>query len=143
MYLVGHVIFPLVRGSGITAIGGQTQGADPIAAAVAYTSVLYGERIDSFSVRKEKKGHGVGGWIVGGVAPGARIAIVEDVITTGDSTLLAIERAREEGLDPVKVVILADRRENCALDRIRRQVPDVSAIFTRDQLFAISGNYGL
>src|SRR3989339_1287227 len=72
MYLVGHVIFPLVRGSGITAIGGQTQGADPIAAAVAYTSVLYGERIDSFSVRKEKKGHGIGGWIDGGGQPGPR-----------------------------------------------------------------------
>ena len=69
----------------------------------------------------------------GDLEPAARVAIIDDVATTGGSTIKAIERAHEEGLDVVKAVILVDRQEG-GLDNIRRHVADVTAIITRDEL---------
>ena len=69
----------------------------------------------------------------GDLEPSARVAIIDDVATTGGSTVTAIERARTEGLDVVKAVILVDRQEG-GLDNIRRHVADVTAIVTRDEL---------
>jgi len=68
------------------------------------------------------------------VHPGQPVAIIDDVATTGGSTIKAIERARSEGLAVVKSVILVDRQEG-GLDNIRRHVDDVTAIITRDDLF--------
>ena len=72
-------------------------------------------------------------WIEGDVQPGERVAIIDDVATTGGSTIKAIERARAEGLDVVKAVIFVDRQEG-GLDNIRQHVPNVSSIITRDEL---------
>ena len=105
--LVGRLLFdrirrirPLVR-----AVGGLTLGADPIASAVAMASFIEhersgGETVDSFVVRKEPKGHGTGQWIEGRrtIPDGSRVAVLEDVVTTGGSALRAIERCRAESL---------------------------------------------
>lgn len=136
MVLAGNLLFEAVKDLKISAIGGLTFGADPLAMATAYTSQLQGRPIKAFSVRKTQKDHGIVRWIEGDVAPGDQVAILDDVATTGGSTIKAIERARSEGLTVVKAVILVDRQEG-GLEAIREQVADVTAIVTRDELMAV------
>ena len=117
----------------IDGTGGLTFGADPIAVAAAFVSEIKQRPFNAFSIRKTQKEHGIVKWIEGDLQPGQRVAIIDDVATTGGSTIKAIERARSEGLEVVKAVILVDRQEG-GLDNIREHVRDVSAIITRDEL---------
>jgi orotate phosphoribosyltransferase len=135
MVLVGHLLFDLLRSADVTAVGGLTFGADPVAFAAAFASELNGRPIKAFSIRKTRKDHGIIRWVEGDVQKNERVAIVDDVATTGGSTVTAIERARAEGLDVVRAVVLVDRQEG-GLDNIRRHVGDVSGIVTRDELLA-------
>jgi orotate phosphoribosyltransferase len=104
-FLVGHLFCALIedRVPKVEAVGGLTLGADPLASATSLVSFLLGRPLAAFYVRKEPKGHGTGQYIEGArhLRAGAPVAIVEDVITTGASTLKAIERAR---LHPFEVV---------------------------------------
>jgi orotate phosphoribosyltransferase len=89
-----------------TAVGGLTMGADPVACA----ALAAGADVKAFFVRKERKQHGLQRWIEGPeLEPGERCLVVEDVVTTGGSTLKAIERVREEGLEVAGVVSVLDR----------------------------------
>jgi len=133
MFLTGHLVFDVIKDSNVSGVGGLTFGADPIAVATAFASELNGQPIKAFSIRKTKKDHGIVKWIEGDMTPGERVAIIDDVATTGGSTIKAIERARSEGLDVVKAVILVDRQEG-GLENIRKHVGDVSAIISRDEL---------
>ena len=133
MYLVGHLMFDQIKDSPATAVGGLTFGADPIAVATAFASEINARRLNAFSIRKTRKDHGVIKWVEGDVHPGQPVVIIDDVATTGGSTIKAIERAQAEGLKVVKSVILVDRQEG-GLDNIRQHVEDVSAIITRDEL---------
>jgi orotate phosphoribosyltransferase len=135
MALVGHLLFERLRSADVTAVGGLTFGADPVAFAAAFASELNGRPIKAFSIRKTQKDHGIVRWVEGDVQKNERVAIVDDVATTGGSTITAIERARAEGLDVVMAVVLVDRQEG-GLDNIRRHVEDVSGIVTRDELLA-------
>ena len=114
-FLVGRLVLAAIRERfpEAQAVGGMTMGADPIASAVALTSFLERAPLDAFYVRKEPKGHGTNQWVEGkkGLPPAARVALVEDVVTTGASTLKAIERCRGEGLVVLGVVALVDRQE--------------------------------
>lgn len=98
------------------AVGGITLGADPIVTAVSLTSALRGWPIPAFIIRKEPKKHGTAQWIEGvkNLREGMRIAILEDVVTTGASTLRAIERAQESGLVVCRVLCIVDREEGGA-----------------------------
>jgi orotate phosphoribosyltransferase len=98
---------------GVQAVGGMTLGADPISSAVSLTSFLDGPPLPAFYVRKEPKGHGTQQWLEGkkSLPPAARVCVLEDVITTGGSTLKAVERCRVEGLQVGGVVALVDREE--------------------------------
>lgn len=120
MPIIGRLVYERVSGLA-EAVGGLTMGADPIACAVAYYSQKRGSPIVAFSVRKEAKSHGMQRWVEGAVLPKARVAIVEDVVTTGDSTLRAIARCREEGYRVERVVALVDREEG-GMDRIAAEV---------------------
>jgi orotate phosphoribosyltransferase len=133
LFLIGEIFFDLVRDLDVQAIGGLTLGADPIAHAAALTSFLKGSPINAFSVRKEAKTHGTGGLVVGDVKPGDRVVIVEDVITTGGSTLKAINGARDFGLEVVKVLILVDREEG-GRERVAAVAPQVQAVFRLSEL---------
>ena len=106
-------------------------GADPIASAVATYSFAVGKPLDAFYVRKEPKGHGTQAWIEGDkrVVPGTKVVIVEDVCTTGGSSLKAVERARIHELDVRRVVSLVDRQEG-GREAVEAVVP-FSSLFTR------------
>ena len=133
MYLVGNLMFNQIKDSAATAVGGLTFGADPIAVATAFASELNGRPLDAFSIRKTQKNHGIIKWVEGDLQPGQPVVIIDDVATTGGSTVKAVERAQSEGLEVIKSVILVDRQEG-GLDNIRAHVEEVSAIVTRDEL---------
>ena len=133
MFLAGHLMYDAIADTGAKAVGGLTFGADPIAVATAFASELGGGAINAFSIRKELKGHGIVKWIEGDVEPGTSVAIIDDVVTTGGSTIRAIERARESSLLVVKTVILVDRQEG-GLENILKYTNNVTAIITRDEL---------
>lgn len=95
----------------VTAVGGLTMGADPIASAICALSFAEGRPMPAFLVRKEAKGHGTGSRIEGDLKKGQKVAIIEDTITTGGSARRAIEAVREVGAIPVVVYALADRED--------------------------------
>jgi len=133
MYLVGHLMFNEIKDSPVSAVGGLTFGADPIAVATAFASEINAKPVNAFSIRKTRKDHGIIRWVEGDVQSGQPVVIIDDVATTGGSTIKAIERAQSEGLKVVRSVILVDRQEG-GLDNIRKHVDDVTAIVTRDEL---------
>jgi orotate phosphoribosyltransferase len=112
------------------AIGGMTMGADPIAIA---TAVLSKRPLRAFSVRKEAKGHGVGGRLVGPIVAGDRAVVVEDTVTTGGSMAAAIEVLQEEGIEVVQAIVLVDRSEGAAAAMLGELgVPLVSLLTPQD-----------
>lgn len=138
MFLIGHLVFDAVKDLHAQGIGGLTFGADPIAMAAAFVSELQKHPLKAFSVRKTRKDHGIVKWIEGDLAAGSRVVIIDDVVTTGGSTIQAIERVRSEGLEVARVVILVDRQEG-GLENVRQHVDDVVALITRDELLAGCG----
>lgn len=105
--VVGEAVLELLDAEGVgefDAVGGMTLGADPVAIAVATA-----RGVRAFSVRKEAKGHGVGGRFAGPVSPDDRVLAVEDTVTTGGSFLQAIDAIEELGCEIVAAVCLLDR----------------------------------
>ena len=103
---LGELVAAEAERVGATAVGGLTMGADPVACA----ALAGGAAVKGFFVRKERKEHGLQRWIEGPpLEPGERCLVVEDVVTTGGSTVAAIERIREEGLTIAGVVSVLDR----------------------------------
>ncbi len=116
--LVGELVFEHVQalqkqGLHVDGVGGITLGADPIASAASVVSFQRGAPLHAFIIRKEPKAHGTAQWLEGGrsLPAGSKVLVVEDVVTTGASTLKALERARASGLEPVAVLSLVDRDE--------------------------------
>lgn len=136
-YLIGNLIFELIRDLNVQAIGGLTLGADAIANAVSYTSWLEHKAIQSFVVRKKQKDHGAVNLIEGKVKAGDRVVVLDDVITTGGSTLQAISACRFADLEVVKVVVLVDRQEMNGRENILKEVAEVDALFTRDEIMEL------
>ncbi len=133
MNLIGEIIFDMLRKNDITAAGGLTLGADPIANSLSVISFQKGKPIKSFIVRKDVKEHGTKSAIEGNVLPGEKVVIIDDVITTGASTIMAIQRARKTGLIVEKVVALIDREEG-GRENILQHVSDIEAVFTRTEI---------
>lgn len=136
-YLIGHLAFERIRGLWVQAAGGLTLGADPIANALSFTSWLKGEPVQSFVVRKNAKDHGTASLIEGNVQAGDRVVVVDDVVTTGGSTLQAIETCRSAGLEVVKVVVLVDRQEMGGREKILETTPAFDALFTLDEIMQV------
>jgi len=115
-YLIGRVILDMMARHGIEAdaVGGLTLGADPIAVSVAVASHQERRPLPAFVVRKEAKSHGTGRRVEGGLKPGARVLIVDDVVTTAGSTLQAIGAVEEMGCRVAAVMCLIDRAEGGA-----------------------------
>ncbi len=110
-YLVGKVMYELVREFNPDACGGLTLGADPIAYAITFVSLMDGNPIKPFVVRKEPKSHGMGRQIEGLLKGGEKVAVLEDVVTTGGSALKAVKACRDYGLEILGVFTVVDREE--------------------------------
>jgi len=147
MVLIGRLFFERIKaverrgGEQIDAVGGLTLGADPIAYAIAYHSALQGMPIQAFSVRKEPKGHGAQKWVEGFDQAGTRVAIIEDVITTGASTLRAIDGALHAGFQIAAVLALVDRQEG-GLEELRKKGYELESIYTTEDLMRVSEQTG-
>jgi orotate phosphoribosyltransferase len=122
----------LASGPMPSAVGGMSIGADPITAAVVTMSAVRGTPLLGFMVRKEAKGHGTNQYLEGPVTPGQTAVIVEDVVTTGGSSLKAIERAEAFGLKIVGVLAVIDRMEGGAQAFAQRGYPLASLLTIRD-----------
>ena len=98
-------------------VGGLTLGADPLVSGVSLVSALDGRLINALIVRKEAKGHGTQAWIEGPLPPeGTRVTVLEDVITTGGSSIKAVEKLRDAGYVVDRVVAIVDRQEDGEAD---------------------------
>ena len=103
---LGELVAEEARARDASAVGGMTMGADPLACA----ALAGGADVKAFFVRKERKEHGLERWVEGPLLePGERCLVVEDVVTTGGSTIKAIERIKEEGFRIAGVVSVLDR----------------------------------
>ena len=114
------------------AIGGMTLGADPIVCPVSALSHLEGPAMRAFIVRKEAKDHGTGRQIEGDLEPKSRVVVVDDVVTTGGSTLRAIEAVEAAGHRIVAVLCLVDREEG-GTEKLRRW--PYFPLFRRSEIF--------
>ncbi len=134
-FLVGKLMFEKIKSLGLDGVGGLTMGADPIATAIALVSHIEGRPITAFFVRKEQKKHGKQLWIEGGwgLKEGSKVAIVEDVVTTGGSTLKAIEKAEEAGFVVAKVLSLVDREEG-GRENLEKKGYKFESIFTKGDI---------
>jgi len=132
--LVGRAILERLRAAGPlpSAVGGMSIGADPITAAVVTMAGVAGLPLKGFMVRKEPKGHGLQRFIEGPVEPGQRVVIVEDVVTTGGSSLLAIDRAIEFGLEVQGLVTVIDRLAGGREALAARGIPLDALVTIRD-----------
>jgi orotate phosphoribosyltransferase len=116
--IVGRAVLEAVDGLEFDAAGGLTLGADPVALAVALVS---GRR--AFAVRKEAKGHGAGGRMAGAVCPDDRVLVVDDAVTTGGSTLQAVEAIWGFGAVVVGAACLLDRGGELGPALVRLGIP--------------------
>ena len=133
--LIGQVAYGAIMNSDLhpTHVGGLTLGADPISYAIAHRSALEGTPIDAFTVRKRVKEHGTGQRIEGGLPKGARALMIEDTMTTGRSTLSAVEAVREHGAAVVGVLTVVDRSDGAADVFAQMGIP-LLHLFTGKQL---------
>lgn len=130
--LVSEGLLQLLEGVDFDAIGGMSIGADPIIGGVLAVAAEQGRDIDGFLVRKEAKGHGTNRYLEGPVKPGAKVVIVDDVVTTGGSSLQAAERAIEFGCQVVQVVGVCDRLQGGAANFEARGLPFRSLLSVTD-----------
>jgi orotate phosphoribosyltransferase len=135
--LTGRVFLDLIQQQGWKpqAVGGLTMGADPIVVATSVISSQAGAPIHGFLVRKAEKAHGMGRRVEGFQEKGARVVIVDDVCTTGGSTIQAIEAAREFGFNIAGVACLVERLEargRPAVEKAALPAPFISVFTSND-----------
>ncbi len=136
-YLIGKLIFELIKKDNISAIGGPAIGAIPVCTAVSLVSHLEGQPIPAFFVRMKAKDYGLQKAVEGNFIPGSRVAIAEDVITTAKSALAAIAEVEKLGCQVVKVVCIVDR-EAGGREGLADAGYNLEAIFTKTDL-GVSG----
>lgn len=129
---VALAFLPILKECGAEAIAGPTVGADPIVSSVAVVSFQAGHPIPALIVRSKAKEHGAGRLIEGPLKEGARVAVVDDTVTTGGSILQAIEAVEEAGCSVVKVMCILDRREGGS-DEIKRRGYDFVSLLEADE----------
>ncbi|WP_206028428.1 orotate phosphoribosyltransferase [Thalassoroseus pseudoceratinae] len=121
--LVAEGLLDLLADVKYDAIGGMSIGADPIIGAVIAMASVRGRDLKGFLVRKEAKGHGTKRYVEGPVTPGERVVIVDDVVTTGGSAMISVERIQEFGCDVVQVVGVVDRLQGGAATFAGAELP--------------------
>ena len=132
-FLIGSIIFDMIKERQVDAIGGMSIGADPIAVAASMVAYRCGKEIRAFLVRKEQKGHGTKNLIEGPVEAGQRVVVVEDVMTTGSSTIKAIQHIEDAGMVVDMVIGILDRSEG-GRQAIEELGYEVHAILSRKDI---------
>ncbi|MDW7711209.1 MAG: orotate phosphoribosyltransferase [Deferrisomatales bacterium] len=144
-YLIGRLFWERLGVFGpVDAVGGPTLGADPLATATSLVSGLLGEGVPAFIVRKEPKGHGTKSWIEGkgNLIPGGRAVVLEDVVTTGGSSLVAVEKVESEGYRVLGVLALVDRQEG-GREALEAKGYRFEALFTKAEVRGRTGGEDL
>ena len=128
-HVLARVILAMIEGEEIDAVGGMTMGADPMIGAVLAMADASGRKLNGFICRKERKGHGTDRLVEGNLADGDRVLMLEDVVTSGGSTLHAIEAVEELGGKVVRVIAMVDRLSGAA-DAFADRSYNLTPIFT-------------
>jgi len=133
--LLGSLLLEQVE-TDASAVAGLTLGADPLVSAVALQAALAGRELDALIVRKEAKGHGTGAWLEGPLPPGGSvITVLEDVVTTGGSSLKAVTQLRDAGYRVNRVVTIVDRQEG-GLEAMTAAGLELRSLFLLDEVAA-------
>lgn len=130
-YLIGRVLFEKTKDLKIDALGGMEVGAVPLTTAATIHYHLNGRKMEGFWVRDKTKTHGTKKLIEGGLGlgSGSRVLVLDDVITTGGSSVKAIDAVREAGCEVVQVLALVDRLQGAA-KTFREQGVEYRSVFT-------------
>lgn len=133
--LLGEQLLAEVEADAV-AVAGLTLGADPLVSAVALQAALTGRPLDALIVRKEAKGHGTGAWLEGPLPPaGSTITVLEDVVTTGGSSLKAVTQLRQAGYRVNRVVAIVDRQEG-GLEAMTAADLELRSLFQLEEIAA-------
>ncbi|MGE4160080.1 MAG: orotate phosphoribosyltransferase [Planctomycetota bacterium] len=133
-HLIGEVLYERTKDLRINGIGGLEVGAVPMATAAVISYHLHGQELEGFWVRDRSKGHGTEKTVEGGIKPGDRVVIVDDVVTTGGSSIRAIQEVRKFGCEVVAVVVLVDRLAGAAEAFGKEGITDYRPVFTLEDL---------
>ncbi len=138
-WLIGSLFNHLLADLPIVGVGGMTMGADPLVSATTVISHTLGRPLHGMLVRKEAKGHGTGQYVegLGNFSAGDKVAMLEDVVTTGGSLLKACDRVRDAGMQIVAVCAILDREEG-GREKLRDAGYDLRALFTRKELVELA-----
>lgn len=132
--LIGEQLCDRLVANQISLVGGMAVGAIPLVTATQVAAASRKLDLEGFFVRKEVKDHGTASRLDGRFEPKAKIALLEDVVTTGGSTLLAIDAVEAAGGSVSLIVTVVDREENDGMQRLRDRVPVVETLATRSQI---------
>jgi len=131
--LICKLFWDLLQGDNITAVGGLTLGADPLVAGLMWLSSEQGKPLEGFLVRRTTKDHGLRGQVEGNLAGHKRVAILDDVITSGESAVIAAEAAESYKAQVVRVLAVVDRGQGASQVFQQRGLP-FSSLFTIGEL---------
>ncbi|MGE4292920.1 MAG: orotate phosphoribosyltransferase [Desulfovibrio sp.] len=136
-WLIGTLLLKMLQGKNVAGVGGMTLGADPLVSAVSVLSYEKNCPLPAFIIRKQSKGHGTNQFLEGmkNFTPGCRVALLEDVVTTGGTLLTSVDRVREAGYEVDSVLCVLDREEG-GRQRLAQAGLALDAIFTRAELLA-------
>lgn len=139
-WLIGELFLDMLRDVDARGVGGMTLGADPLITAVSVLSHLAGRPLPGFIIRKQAKGHGTNQYLEGmaNFAPGDKVALLEDVVTTGGTLVKSCQRARDAGLEVVTVLCVLDREEGGA-ENLAAAGYGLRSIFNRSALLEAGG----
>ncbi|MCX6579910.1 MAG: orotate phosphoribosyltransferase [Candidatus Aminicenantes bacterium] len=132
-YLCGKIFLEMLKDFKVDAVGGYSIGADPIVTAIAVLGFQENNPIPAFIIRKEEKSHGTGKIIEGNFPPNARVAIFDDVVTSGGSILTGAQRVKDQG-GTVEVVMAVIDREEGGKEKIEGAGYQFRSIFTKKDL---------
>jgi orotate phosphoribosyltransferase len=136
---ISRLFWELLESEGITAVGGLTMGADPLVAGLMLHSAQAGHPLDGFLVQRSTKDHGTRGQVEGNLAGHKRVAILDDVITSGESALVAAEAAESYKAQVVRILAVVDRNQGAAQVFQQRGYPFTPLFTVNDLLPAERG----
>ncbi len=138
-FLIGNLFLQMMQDMAVHAVAGMTMGADPLVTATSVLAFQQNIHLPALIVRKEPKGHGTARSIEGlaNVAPGARVLMLEDVVSTGGSVIKACKRVEEAGLHVASIFCILNREEGAA-EAFRQENYPMRSIFTRSELVALA-----